>query len=48
MTLNILDYLIGFKQFMEAERLLENFTKCGGFCKSFSNSNNKPSGCGCS
>lgn len=33
MTLNVLDYLIGFKQFMEAQRIIENFEKCGGFCK---------------
>ena len=32
MTLNIIDYLIGFKQFMEAERLLSMFQTCGNFC----------------
>lgn len=32
MTLNIIDYLIGFKQFMEAERLLSMFRTCGGLC----------------
>lgn len=46
MTLNIIDYLIGFNQFMEAQRLLELFNKCGGIC-------NKPYkhntlSCGCS
>ena len=46
MTLNIIDYLIGFKQFMEAQRLLELFTKCGGFCNKLSKRN--MSSCGCS
>lgn len=32
MTLNIIDYLIGFKQFMEAERLLKTFHSCDSFC----------------
>ena len=45
MTLNIIDYLIGFKQYKEAQRLIELFNTCGGFCKS---SNNKSiSSCGC-
>lgn len=47
MTLNIIDYLIGFKQFMEAERLLSMFKTCGGFCES-SNNGHKRIGCGCS
>ena len=48
MTLNIIDYLVGFKQFMEAERIIEQFKTCGGFCSS-SKINNKPySDCGCS
>lgn len=47
MTLNIIDYLVGFKQFMEAERIIEEFKTCGGFCSS--SSTNKPySDCGCS
>ena len=46
MTLNILDYLIGFKQFMEAQRILENFDSCGGFCKTSRIKNT--SSCGCS
>ena len=46
MTLNILDYLVEFKQFMEAQRIIEMFNSCGGFCK---NSNiKKKTGCGCS
>lgn len=45
MSLNIIDYLIGFKQFMEAERLLSMFRTCGGFCAV---SEYKHIGCGCS
>ena len=48
MTLNIIDYLVGFKQFMEAERIIENFLKCGGFCNVYSNPEHKHVGCGCS
>jgi len=36
MTLNIIDYLVGFKQYLEAQRILEMFQKCGGYCKDFS------------
>ena len=47
MTLNIIDYLVGFKQYLEAQRILEVFQKCGGFCKDFSKT--KPQAdCGCS
>ena len=46
MTLNIIDYLIGFKQFMEAERLLAMFRTCGGFCDN--HHEHKRIGCGCS
>ncbi len=45
MTLNIIDYLIGFKQFMEAERILSMFRTCGGFCGNFEP---KRISCGCS
>lgn len=46
MTLNIIDYLVGFKQFLEAQRILEMFQRCGGYCKDFSIT--KPQiGCGC-
>lgn len=45
MTLNIIDYLIGFKQFMEAQRILENFDKCGGFCNSPEIKNTVSCGC---
>ena len=47
MTLNIVDYLIGFKQFMEAERILEMFRTCGGLCEFRSHGHNHI-GCGCS
>ncbi len=49
MTLNIIDYLIGFKQYMEAERLLAMFRTCGGFCNKLQHSNvYNHIGCGCS
>lgn len=47
MTLNIIDYLIGFKQFMEAERILAMFKTCGGFCNGL-DYENKHVSCGCS
>lgn len=46
MTLNIIDYLVGFKQFMEAERLLAMFEQCGGFCNDKKLHGRKP-GCNC-
>lgn len=48
MTLNILDYLIGFKQFMEAERILSMFKTCGGFCEKPSIGFKPGRSCGCS
>ena len=49
MTLNIIDYLVGFKQFLEAERIIEQFKTCGGFCTvSNTNTNKLYSDCGCS
>ena len=49
MTLNIIDYLIGFKQFMEAERLLKMFQSCGSFCNDKQLHGRKPGPvCGCS
>lgn len=47
MTLNIIDYLVGFKQFLEAERIIEQFKTCGGFCQNTDIHKNY-SGCGCS
>lgn len=48
MTLNILDYLVNFKQFMEAERICEEFRSCGGFCTMYSDPKHNHVGCGCS
>ena len=47
MTLNIIDYLVQFEQYMEAERIIEEFSSCGGFCNS-SQFTPKHHGCGCS
>lgn len=47
MTLNIIDYLVGFKQFMEAERILSTFKTCGGFCEKLEHIKPNTS-CGCS
>lgn len=47
MTLNIIDYLVGFQQFMEAERIIEEFKTCGGFCQQTID-NKTHIGCGCS
>lgn len=46
MTLNIIDYLVGFKQFMEAQRIIEMFQSCGGFCKK--GTEHRQVSCGCS
>ncbi len=46
MTLNIIDYLVQFEQYAEAERIIEEFNTCGGFCNQSSLSN-KSHGCGC-
>ena len=45
MTLNIIDYLVGFEQFMEAQRILENFEKCGNFCSNLHKHNTNSCGC---
>lgn len=45
MTLNVIDYLVGFKQFEEAERIINMFNKCGGYCKEIKE---RRTGCGCS
>lgn len=47
MTLNIIDYLVCRKQFMEAQRIIENFNSCNGFCKQNINNYNQCC-CGCS
>lgn len=48
MTLNIIDYLIGFKQYLEAQRLLEKFNSCNGFCNDQQLHGIKTKSCGCS
>lgn len=49
MTLNIIDYLVGFEQYMEAYRILSESTQCGGFCSGERGNHVKNlSGCGCS
>ncbi len=45
MLLNIIDYQISCKQYLEAQRMLEIFNSCGGICK---NTANKNEGCCCS
>ena len=48
MTLNIIDYLIQFEQFMEAEKIVEEFNTCGGFCQNNEYGQHTAHGCGCS
>ena len=48
MTLNIIDYLISFKQYLEAQRLLEMFNTCNGFCNDRQLHGFKSKSCGCS
>ena len=48
MTLNIIDYLVSFKQYLEAERLLEMFNTCNGFCNDKKLHGFKSKSCGCS
>ena len=48
MTLNIIDYLIQFEQFMEAEKIVEEFNTCGGFCQNNEYGQHIAHGCGCS
>ena len=45
MTLNVIDYLIQYKQFSEAQRILEEINYCGGFCNNMPNE--QTTGCGC-
>lgn len=48
MTLNIIDYLVSFKQYLEAQRLLEMFNTCNGFCNDKKLHGFKSKSCGCS
>lgn len=46
MTLNIINYLVGFGQYLEAMRILDMINSCGGFCKN-KNTIKTGGGCGC-
>ena len=48
MTLNTIDYQISFKQYMEAQRLLEMTNYCGSFCQNQELNAGPNTGCGCS
>ena len=49
LKLNTVEQIILFKQFLEAERIIEQFKTCGGFCTaSNTNTNKLYSDCGCS
>lgn len=48
MTLNTIDYQISFKQYMEAQRVLEMTNYCGGFCQNQELHAGPNTGCGCS
>lgn len=48
MVLNIIDYQISFKQYMEAQRVLEMTNYCGGFCQNQELNAGPNTGCGCS
>lgn len=48
MVLNVIDYQIEYKQYMEAQRILEMTNGCGSFCKKQELNNGPYVGCGCS
>lgn len=48
MVLNVIDYQISFKQYMEAQRILEMTNYCGGFCQNQELNAGPSTGCGCS
>lgn len=48
MVLNTIDYQISFKQFMEAQRVLEMTNYCGNFCQNQELNAGPNTGCGCS
>lgn len=47
MSLNIIDYLVGFKKYMEAQQIVESLISCNGFCPSKLNKSNHSGNCGC-
>lgn len=47
MTLNIINYQVGFKQYLEAQRILDTVNFCGGFCKEIDQYGRLTSSCGC-
>ena len=47
MVLNTIDYQISFKQYMEAQRILEMTNYCGGFCQNQELNAGPNTGCGC-
>ena len=48
MVVNVIDYQISFKQYMEAQRVLEMTNYCGGFCQNQELNAGPNTGCGCS
>ena len=48
MVLNVIDYQISVKQYMEAQRVLEMTNYCGGFCQNQELNAGPNTGCGCS
>ena len=48
MVLNTIDYQISFKQYMEAQRMLEITNYCGGFCQNQELNDGPNIGCRCS
>jgi hypothetical protein len=48
MVLNVIDYQISFKQYMEAQRVLEMTNHCGSFCQNQELNAGPSTGCGCS
>ena len=47
MALNVIDYQISFKQYMEAQRVLEMTNYCGNFCQNQELNAGPNTGCGC-
>ena len=47
MVLNVIDYQISFKQYMEAHRVLEMTNYCGVFCQNQELNAGPSTGCGC-